>query len=101
MMKGMILAAGYGERLWPLTADRTKPAIPVLGMPLVGDVAEYLARFGVSEVVINLHHRPESIKRALGAGRQCGVKVEYVHAPVNLGASGAMDEARHILEEDT
>ena len=39
-MKAMILAAGYGERLWPLTADRTKPALPVLGKPLVGYVAD-------------------------------------------------------------
>ena len=43
-MKAMILAAGYGERLWPLTADRGKPALPVLGKPLVGYVAEYLAQ---------------------------------------------------------
>ena len=100
-MKGMILAAGYGERLWPLTADRTKPAIPVLGMPLVGYVAEYLSRFGISEVVVNLHHRPESVKRALGDGSQFGVKLEYVHEPVILGTSGAMDNARHLLGDDT
>ena len=48
-MKSMILAAGYGERLWPLTADRGKPALPVLGKPLVGYVAEYLAHNGVTE----------------------------------------------------
>ncbi len=50
----MILAAGYGERLWPLTADRTKPALPVLGKPLVGYVAEYLAQFGIRDIVVNL-----------------------------------------------
>ena len=55
-MKAMILAAGYGERLWPLTADRGKPALPVLGKPLVGYVAEYLAHNGVAEAVVNLHH---------------------------------------------
>src|ERR1041385_8771472 len=100
-MKGMIMAAGYGERLWPLTADRTKPAIPVLGKPLVGYVAEYLAQFGIQDVVVNLHHRPESVKRALGDGRQFGVKLEYVHEPVILGTSGAMDNARDLLEGDT
>src|SRR5438045_3805259 len=100
-MRAMILAAGYGERLWPLTADRTKPALPVLGMPLVGYVAEYLAQFGISEVVVNLHHRPESVKRALGDGGQFGVKLEYVHEPVILGTSGAMDNARHLLSDDT
>ena len=58
----MILAAGYGTRLWPLTIDRTKPAIPFLGKPLVGYVAEYLSRYGCREVVVNLHHRPESVR---------------------------------------
>lgn len=100
-MKGMILAAGYGERLWPLTADRTKPAIPVLGKPLVGYVASYLARFGINDVIVNLHHRPDSVRRALGDGGQFGVKLEYVHEPVILGTSGAMDNARHLLEGET
>ncbi|MGH7784787.1 MAG: nucleotidyltransferase family protein, partial [Candidatus Binatia bacterium] len=48
-MKAMILAAGFGTRLFPLTIDRTKPAIPFLGKPLVGYVAEYLAGFGFRE----------------------------------------------------
>jgi NDP-sugar pyrophosphorylase family protein len=100
-MKAMILAAGYGERLWPLTADRTKPALPVLGKPLVGYVAEYLARFGITEVIVNLHHRPESVKRALGDGRQFGVHLKYVHEPIILGTSGALDNARGLLDRET
>ena len=97
----MILAAGYGERLWPLTADRTKPAVPVLGKPLVGYVAEYLARYGIEDVIVNLHHEPESVQSALGDGSRFGVKLQYVHEPVILGTSGAMDNARHLLEGDT
>lgn len=97
----MILAAGYGARLWPLTADRTKPALPVLGKPLVGYVAEYLARYGIEETIVNLHHRPESVRRALGDGSQFGVRLEYVHEPVILGTSGALDNARRSLEGDT
>src|SRR6266446_8090289 len=100
-MKAMILAAGFGARLWPLTADRTKPALPVLGKPLVGYVAEYLARHGISEVIVNLHHRPDSVRRALGDGSQFGVKLIYVHEPVILGTSGAIDNARKLLEGDT
>src|SRR5438874_6395149 len=100
-MKAMILAAGYGERLWPLTADRTKPALPVLGKPLVGYVAEYLARFGIKEVVVNLHHQPDSVRRALGDGTQFGAHFHYVHEPVILGTSGAIDNARSLLEGDT
>ena len=100
-MKGMILAAGYGERLWPLTADRTKPALPVLGKPLVGYVAEYLARFEIRDVVVNLHHEPESVRRSLGDGGQFGVKLEYVYEPVILGTSGALDNARLLLDGET
>jgi len=100
-MKAMILAAGYGERLWPLTCDRTKPALPVLGKPLVGYVAEYLARYGIKDVIVNLHHQPESVRRALGNGSQFGVRLHYVYEPVILGTSGALDNARELLEDDT
>jgi len=100
-MKAMILAAGYGERLWPLTADRTKPALPVLGKPLVGYVAEYLAHQGITDVVVNLHHQPESVRVALGDGSQFGVRLHYVHEPVILGTSGALDNARDLLAGET
>jgi NDP-sugar pyrophosphorylase family protein len=100
-MKGMILAAGFGERLWPLTADRTKPALPVLGKPLVGYVAEYLAAFGIKHVVVNLHHEPDSVRRALGDGSEFGVHLQYVHEPVILGTSGALDNARELFEAET
>ena len=100
-MRAMILSAGYGTRLWPLTEDRTKPAIPILGKPLVGYVAEYLARYGCDEVVVNLHHRPESVRRALGDGSKFGVKLHYVEEPEILGTSGAVDNARMLLGGET
>jgi NDP-sugar pyrophosphorylase family protein len=100
-MKAMILAAGYGERLWPLTADRGKPALPVLGKPLVGYVAEYLASNGVTEAVVNLHHAPESVRDALGDGGQFGLHLEYVYEPVILGTSGGLDNAKAHFEDET
>ena len=100
-MKAMILAAGYGARLWPLTADRTKPALPVLGKPLVGYVAEYLAQQGIEDVIVNLHHRPDSVRAALGDGSQFGVRLQYVHEPVILGTSGALDNAREMIGTET
>ncbi|MDT5159619.1 MAG: mannose-phosphate guanylyltransferase [Acidobacteriota bacterium] len=96
----MILAAGFGTRLWPLTIDRTKPAIPFMGRPLIGYVAEYLARFGFDEIVVNLHHQPESVRAALGDGRSFGVRFHYVEEPLILGTSGAIDNARQLLEGD-
>ena len=100
-MRAIVLSAGYGTRLWPLTEDRTKPAIPILGKPLVGYVAEYLARHGVDEIVVNLHHRPESVRRALGDGSQFGVKLHYVEEPEILGTSGALDNAHAYFQDET
>ena len=98
----MILAAGFGTRLFPLTIDRTKPAIPFLGKPLVGYVAEYVAGFGFKDVVVNLHHQPESVKKALGNGKEYGVTIHYTEeTPKILGTAGALDNARHLLEDDT
>ena len=57
-MKAMILAAGFGERLWPLSCDRTKPAFPVLGKPLVGFVAEYLAQYGFNQLGVTTPEFP-------------------------------------------
>jgi len=100
-MKAMILAAGFGTRLFPLTIDRTKPAIPFLGKPLVGYVAEYIAKFGIKDIVVNLHHQPDSVTDALGDGSQFGVHIEYaVEDPEILGTAGALDNARLLLEDD-
>ena len=100
-MRAIVLSAGYGTRLWPLTEDRTKPAIPILGKPLVGYVAEYLAAYGIDEIVVNLHHRPESVRRALGDGSRFGVRLHYVEEPIILGTSGALDNTRNFLEHET
>src|SRR6267378_1402176 len=100
-MRAMVLSAGYGTRLWPLTEQRTKPAIPILGKPLVGYVAEYLAGYGFGDIVVNLHHRPESVRAALGDGSKFGVRLQYVEEPEILGTSGALDNARELLKDQT
>ncbi|MEP7148778.1 MAG: NDP-sugar synthase [Acidobacteriota bacterium] len=100
-MKAMILAAGFGTRLFPLTIDRTKPAIPFLGKPLVGYVAEYVAKFGFTDIVVNLHHQPDSVRSALGDGSRFGVHIDYtVEEPEILGTAGALDNARHLLGDE-
>jgi NDP-sugar pyrophosphorylase family protein len=100
-MKAMILAAGFGTRLFPLTIDRTKPAIPFLGKPLVGYVAEYVAKHGFTDVIVNLHHQPDSVRSALGDGSEFGVHIEYtVEEPKILGTAGALDNARHLLGDE-
>jgi NDP-sugar pyrophosphorylase family protein len=101
-MKAMILAAGFGTRLWPLTVGRTKPAIPFLNRPLIEYTIEYLRRHGIEDLLINLHHEPESVIEQIGDGSRYGVKITYsIEQPDILGTSGALDRTRHLLKADT
>ncbi|MEK6407300.1 MAG: NDP-sugar synthase [Acidobacteriota bacterium] len=99
-MKALILAAGFGTRLWPLTEDRTKAAIPFLNRPLISYSVEYLASHGFRDIIVNLHHQPESIRRALGDGSRFGVTLSYSFEEEILGTSGALDPLRESLSGD-
>lgn len=96
----MILAAGFGSRLWPLTEDRTKPAVPFLDKPLVAYAVEYVRSFGIRDVVVNLHHCPESVREALGDGSKYDVSIAYSFEPEILGTGGALDKVRELLDDD-
>jgi NDP-sugar pyrophosphorylase family protein len=101
-MKAMILAAGFGTRLWPLTIGRTKPAIPFLNRPLIGFTIDWLRRYGLTDILINLHHEPESVRAQIGDGARFGVRITYsLEAPDILGTSGALDNVRDLLSDDT
>ena len=93
----LVLAAGLGTRLRPLTDVRAKPAVPVAGRPLVTRILEWLAAQGVAEVVLNLHHRPETITRLVGHGEAAGVRVRYSWEPVVLGSAGGPRQALPLL----
>ena len=93
----LVLAAGLGTRLHPLTRVRAKPAVPVAGRPLVVRILEWLAGQGVEDVVLNLHHRPETITRVVGHGKAAGVRVRYSWEPVVLGSAGGPRRALPLL----
>src|SRR5260370_2952332 len=99
-MRGVILAAGFGTRLWPLTEDRTKPAIPFINRSPISDAVQYLAEHGIRQIIINLHHQPESIREAIGSGSRYGAEVEYSYEQEILGTSGALDRVRDRLTGD-
>jgi NDP-sugar pyrophosphorylase family protein len=99
-MKAMILAAGLGTRLWPLTEGRSKPAIPFLNRPLISYSVDYVRAAGIRDIIINLHHQPESITEALGDGSALGVNIEYSFEEEILGTSGALDRVRDALGDD-
>jgi len=92
-MKAMLLAAGFGERMRPLTYGRAKPSLPLLNRPLVLTTLGYLKQHGVDEVVINLHHQPESIRGVVGDGSRIGLKVHYSEEQIILGTAGGLKKA--------
>jgi len=92
-MKAMILAAGLGARLRPLTDTLPKPLLPIAGRPLIVWNLLLLRRHGVTEVIINLHHLGHLIEQALGDGSQFGMRIAYSKEPVLLGTGGGLKQA--------
>jgi mannose-1-phosphate guanylyltransferase len=93
----IVLTAGLGTRLRPLTDVRAKPAIPVAGVPMVRRIVEWLAKNGVTELVLNLHHLPATLTRIVGDGADLGAHVRYSWEPVVLGSAGGPKQAAEIL----
>ena len=98
-MKAMVLAAGMGERMWPLTEERAKPSLPLINRPMIAHTLGLLARHGVDEAMINLHYCPESIRGLVGDGKKYGVKVHYSDEPVILGTAGGLKKAEAFLKD--
>ena len=92
-MKAMILAAGLGTRLRPLTNTIPKPLLPVAGTPLIVWNLLLLKRHGFYDVVINLHHLGPMIEQALGNGSRYGLRIIYSREPVILGTGGGLKQA--------
>ena len=76
-MKAMILAAGKGTRVRPLTNEMPKPMIPIIGKPVMEYIIEELARHGFNEIMINVSHLPEKIESYFGNGERLGVEIGY------------------------
>jgi MurNAc alpha-1-phosphate uridylyltransferase len=97
-MKAMILAAGRGERMRPLTDQMPKPLLRVGGKPLIAWHIENLARAGITQLVINHAHLGQQIEQTLGDGSRFGVPILYSREhPVPLETAGGIAHALHLL----
>jgi len=99
-MKAMVLAAGHGLRMRPLTLLRAKPVLPVLNRPLLDGTLAQLARVGVKGVVVNLHHLPETVVQALGDGRRFGLRIRYAREETLLGTGGGPRAVREVFGDE-
>ena len=98
----LVLTAGVGTRLQPLTFVRAKPAIPVAGEPMIRRIIAWLVGQDVTELVLNLHHLPHTLCAVVGDGHDLGARVRYSwEQPLVLGSAGGPRRALPIVGHDT
>lgn len=98
--RAMILAAGKGTRLAPLTLTRPKPLMEVAGRPMLVHLLEFLRAGGIDEVVMNLHHLGHQIEAAIGDGRRFGMRVQYSPEDPILDTGGGIAHAQRLLGDE-
>ena len=100
-MKAMVLAAGQGTRLRPVTDGRPKALVPVAGRPMIEYALLLLRHYGIREIIINLHHFGEQIEKYLGDGRKLGLELSYSIERELLGTGGGLLKAKPFLQDGT
>ncbi|MBA3948948.1 MAG: NDP-sugar synthase [Acidobacteria bacterium] len=98
MLPCLVLTAGLGTRLRPLTDILAKPALPVSGQPLVARILRSLAAQGITDAVLNLSHLPHTVTGAVGDGAEFGVRVRYSWEQPVLGSAGGPRHALPLLD---
>ena len=101
LVRPLVLAAGLGERLRPLTLTLPKPLVPVCGRPVVEPLLEMLAAAGLRDVAINRHWLPEVLHDHLGDGQRWGVRLHWRHEPELLEGAGTLKSFEDFLGEAT
>jgi mannose-1-phosphate guanylyltransferase len=100
-MKAMLLAAGLGTRLRPLTYELPKPMVPILGRPVMEHILRLLARHGFDDVIANLHYFPDLIRGRFGDGSDVGLRLTYSFEPELMGTAGGVRNARGHFGDET
>ncbi len=99
-MRGLILSAGLGERLRPLTLKRAKPAIEFLNIPMLGFPYYWLSTLKLNQISFNTHYLPESIRHAAMHVVDPAIPMHFNHEEAILGSGGGIGAAKHLLEGD-
>jgi NDP-sugar pyrophosphorylase family protein len=100
-MKAMVLAAGQGTRLHPLTQRTPKALVAVAGRPMIDYSLLLLKRYGIRDIVINLHHLGDQIENYLGDGKRLGLQITYSKEPELLDTGGGLLKAKPFLQDGT
>lgn len=99
-MKAMILAAGLGTRLRPLTDEIPKPMVPIVNKPVMEHIIELLSEYKIQEIVVNIHYCSEIIKDYFKDGSQWGVKISYSYEKELLGTAGGVKKVKGFFKNE-
>lgn len=99
-MRAMVMAAGLGTRLRPITYDVPKPVVPVANRPIIEQILLLLASHGVTDVISNLHWFPDAVRNVLGDGSHLGIDLTYSHEEELLGTAGGVRNVREFFGDE-
>lgn len=99
--KAFVLAAGEGSRLRPLTLNMPKPMLPIDGKPLLEHAVQWLRRYGIRDVAVNLHHCPDVIVNYFGSGEPLDVALAYSYEDTALGTAGGVRRMRDFIGDSS
>ncbi len=100
-MKAMVLAAGVGSRLEPLTTQVPKPIVPVANIPVMEHILKLLSKHGITDICANLHYMPEKLTEYFGDGSKFGVNLTFRTEEKLSGDAGGVRACREFLQDDT
>ncbi|MCP5463763.1 MAG: nucleotidyltransferase family protein [Deltaproteobacteria bacterium] len=98
--QALILAAGFGTRLRPFTNHYPKPMVPILDIPLILYTLTALKQIGIKDIIINLHHQGNKLKKFLGNGAALGLNIVYSNESKILGTGGGIKKVLRYVKDD-
>lgn len=99
-MKAMILAAGLGTRLRPLTSEKPKPLVPIGNIPIINLLIQYLKGHGINKIIVNAHHHYQQVIDHLDGGKPFGIDIEVRVEPEILGTGGGIKNTEDFWDAD-
>ena len=97
----MVLAAGLGTRLRPLTGSISKPMAPIVNRPVLYHILRLIKQHGFDEAVANLHYHPHAITNYFGRGQRVGIELRYSLEPELVGTAGGVKAMQRFLSDGT
>ena len=99
-MKAVVMAGGFGSRLYPLTAERPKPMVPLVNKPVLFHILGLLKHHNITDVIITVKHLADQVQDYFGNGSHLGMRIRYAVEDPPLGTAGGVKNAENLLDDE-